>query len=95
LHTRDAAAAVRLLEFATEHLRRAKAEVRSPQVAASFISILGFVVVLIAVNPLFMHITVAYFQSAIGAVRVRPQLLPKTRLGTDSLKLGTNKGLPN
>src|ERR1700682_2342976 len=48
--------------------------VRPPQLATSFISILGFVVVLIAVNPL-VHgglciITPAYFQSASGAVRV-------------------------
>ena len=54
-------------------LEVSESRVRPPQLAASFISILGFVVVLIAVNPLFMpglHITVAYLQSANGAVRV-------------------------
>jgi hypothetical protein len=50
LHTPDAAAAVRLLELATEHLKQAKAEEgRLSWRPLSY----RFVVVLIAVNPLF------------------------------------------
>jgi len=73
LYTPDAVAAVRLLELATEYLKRAKAEYGRLSWRPLSFQYSGFVVVLIAVNSLFMpglHITVAYFQSAIGAVRV-------------------------
>jgi hypothetical protein len=74
LHTPDAAAAVRLLELATEHLKRAKPS----KAAASVGGLFHFNTWLrrrldrdqIRSSCRALHITVAYFQSAIGAVRV-------------------------